>query len=192
MKKQTLIKGTIILGMASIFAKFLGIFFRIPLQMLIGDEGMGYYQMSYPLYVTFVAIASGIPIAISNIISEISKDTEVMVGTTDSVKLELQTQESNIFTAIKSFVSITKAVDEITPKMNAANNSVEDLDNNKTVILEKIEAASSISEEVSASSEEIAASTHEMANSTEVVANSLNDLTGMSKKMMDNVNKFKM
>lgn len=130
--------------------------------------------------------------SISNIISEISKDTEVMVGTTDSVKLELQTQESNIFTAIKSFESITKAVDEITPKMNAANNSVEDLDNNKTEILEKIEAASSISEEVSASSEEIAASTHEMANSTEVVATSLNDLSDMSKKMMDNVNKFKM
>ncbi|MEG2353173.1 MAG: polysaccharide biosynthesis protein [Clostridium sp.] len=70
MKKQTLIKGTLILGLASVLAKFLGLFFRIPLQMLIGDEGMGYYQMSYPLYITFAAVASGIPTAISKIISE--------------------------------------------------------------------------------------------------------------------------
>jgi len=77
MKKQSLIKGTLILGVASIFARFLGLFFRIPLQGLIGDEGMGYYQMSYPLYMMFVAVASGIPIAVSKIISEMNakKDT---------------------------------------------------------------------------------------------------------------------
>jgi len=70
MKKQSLLKGTMILGIATIFARFLGLFFRIPIQGLIGDQGMGYYQMSYPLYMTFVAIASGIPIAMSKLISE--------------------------------------------------------------------------------------------------------------------------
>ena len=38
--------------------------------MLIGDEGVGYYQMSYPLYMFFVAVASGMPVAISKMISE--------------------------------------------------------------------------------------------------------------------------
>lgn len=70
MKKQSLIKGSIILGIAGITARFLGLFFRWPLIMLIGDEGVGYYQMSYPLYMFFIAIASGIPVAISKIISE--------------------------------------------------------------------------------------------------------------------------
>ena len=70
MKKQSLIKGSIVLGVAGIFAKFLGLFFRWPLIMLIGDEGVGYYQMSYPLYMFFVAFASGMPIAISKIVSE--------------------------------------------------------------------------------------------------------------------------
>lgn len=72
MKKQSLIKGTIILGMAGIFARFLGLFFRIPIQALIGDQGMGYYQMSYPLYMTFVAVASGVPIAMSKFIAEMN------------------------------------------------------------------------------------------------------------------------
>ncbi|CAM2859640.1 polysaccharide biosynthesis protein [Hathewaya histolytica] len=72
MKRQTLIKSTLILGAAGIFARFLGLFFRIPMQILLGDEGMGYYQMSYPLYLTFIAVSSGIPIAVSKIISEMN------------------------------------------------------------------------------------------------------------------------
>ena len=72
MKKHSLIKGTIILGLAGIFARFLGLFFRIPIQALIKDEGMGYYQMSYPLYMIFVAVASGVPIAMSKLIAEMN------------------------------------------------------------------------------------------------------------------------
>ncbi|MBU3110643.1 putative polysaccharide biosynthesis protein [Clostridium lacusfryxellense] len=72
MKKHSLIKGTIILGVAGLFARFLGLFFRIPLQALIKDQGMGYYQMSYPLYMFFVAVASGVPIAMSKLIAEMN------------------------------------------------------------------------------------------------------------------------
>lgn len=70
MKKQSLVKASVILGIAGIVTRFLGLFFRWPLIMLIGDEGVGYYQMSYPLYMFYVAMASGIPVAISKIISE--------------------------------------------------------------------------------------------------------------------------
>ena len=70
MKKQSLVKGTLILGMAGIIAKFLGLFFRWPLVMLVGDEGVGYYQMAYPLLGFFIAVASGIPIAVSKLVSE--------------------------------------------------------------------------------------------------------------------------
>lgn len=70
MKKQSLLKASLILGIAGMVAKFLGLFFRWPLIMLIGDEGVGYYQMSYPLYMFFVALASGVPVAISKMISE--------------------------------------------------------------------------------------------------------------------------
>ncbi|MDT8715743.1 polysaccharide biosynthesis protein [Clostridium sp. 19966] len=70
MKKQSLIKGTIVLGVAGVFTRFLGLFFRWPIIMLIGDEGVGYYQMSYPLYMFFIGLATGIPVAISKMISE--------------------------------------------------------------------------------------------------------------------------
>mgnify|MGYP000671154109 CR=1 FL=1 len=70
MNKQSLVKGSIILGVAGILTRFLGLFFRWPLIILSGDEGIGYYQMSYPLYMFFVAMASGVPVAISKMISE--------------------------------------------------------------------------------------------------------------------------
>lgn len=70
MKKHSLLKGTFILGAAGIVAKGIGMFFRIPLTILVGDEGLGYYQIAYPLYMLFIAIASGVPLAMSKMISE--------------------------------------------------------------------------------------------------------------------------
>lgn len=70
MKRQSLIRGTLILGAAGVLAKFIGIFFRIPLTILVGDEGLGYYQMAYPMYMFYIALSSGIPLAMSKMISE--------------------------------------------------------------------------------------------------------------------------
>lgn len=128
---------------------------------------------------------------ISNLISEISVDTNLMVATTDTMKDELKIQENNISTAIKSFESITDAVEDIAPKIRLANNSVNDLNSNKETILIKIETCSSVSEEVSASAEEISASTEEMNNSTDELSNSVELLRNMSTEMIGNVNKFK-
>lgn len=37
---------------------------------LIGEEGIGIYQITYPLYTFLLAISSGVPIALSKMISE--------------------------------------------------------------------------------------------------------------------------
>lgn len=70
MKKQSLIKGSIILGVAGILTKILGVFFRWPIIMLLGDEGVGYYQMPFPMYMVFIAFVGGIPVAVSKLVSE--------------------------------------------------------------------------------------------------------------------------
>jgi stage V sporulation protein B len=70
MKKKNLIKGTLILAISGIIAKLLGFFFRIPLIYMIGEEGIGLYQITYPLYTFLLALAFGVPTAISKMISE--------------------------------------------------------------------------------------------------------------------------
>lgn len=71
MSKKSFLQGAVVLGIAGLIIKVLGAFFRIPLANLIGDEGMGYYQTAYPIYVLFLVLStSGIPIAISKLVSE--------------------------------------------------------------------------------------------------------------------------
>lgn len=46
-------------------------FYRIPLQEIVGDNGLGLYQEVYPLYLTFLILATaGVPVALSRVIAE--------------------------------------------------------------------------------------------------------------------------
>ena len=64
-------KGATILAVAGIISKIFGAFFRIPLTILIGAEGMSYYGVAYPVYSFFLILATaGIPVAISRMVSE--------------------------------------------------------------------------------------------------------------------------
>ncbi|RKD20917.1 stage V sporulation protein B [Caminicella sporogenes DSM 14501] len=68
---NSFLKGAFILGVAGIIVKILGAFFRIPLANIIGDDGMGYYQSAYPIYLLLVVISTaGFPTAIAKLVSE--------------------------------------------------------------------------------------------------------------------------
>lgn len=70
MPKKSILRGAIILAFANIIAKFMGFFFRIPIIYMIGEEGIGLYQLTYPLYGFLLALSGGMPVAISKMISE--------------------------------------------------------------------------------------------------------------------------
>lgn len=70
-KKESFIKGALILTVAGFIVKFLGAIYRIPLARLIGDEGMGLYQLAYPIYGLLLSISTtGLPTAISKMVAE--------------------------------------------------------------------------------------------------------------------------
>ena len=69
--QHTFVKGAAILGMAGLIVKAIGAVFRIPLANILGEEGMAYYQVAYPIYATLLVISSaGLPAAISKMVSE--------------------------------------------------------------------------------------------------------------------------
>ncbi len=71
MSTQSIVKGTALLAGAGLVAKVLGAGYRIFLARLIGNEGIGLYQMAYPIYLIFVSLSTaGVPIAISRIVAE--------------------------------------------------------------------------------------------------------------------------
>lgn len=128
---------------------------------------------------------------INTLINTISKDASNMIETTNTVKNELYNQKVDIDTAIQSFTNITKAVDEVTPKIHSVNASAEKIATEKNSILRKIEDATSIAEEVSSSTEAIAASSEEMNASTEEVSQAAQNLRDMVKETLDKVGEFK-
>ncbi len=68
-KNAFLVQGTI-LALASIMVRFVGIIYRIPLQRLLGDEGMGYYSTAYEIYSVLLILSSfSLPTAISKLVS---------------------------------------------------------------------------------------------------------------------------
>ena len=68
--KQSYILGAIIISAGGFISKILGAVYRIPLTNVLGGEGMGIYQMVYPLYCILLTVsASGIPTGIARLIS---------------------------------------------------------------------------------------------------------------------------
>lgn len=69
-KKQSFIQGALIISLGGFISKILGALYRIPLTNILGGEGMGIYQMVYPLYCILLTVsASGIPTGIARLIS---------------------------------------------------------------------------------------------------------------------------
>ncbi|MCQ2603116.1 MAG: oligosaccharide flippase family protein, partial [Clostridia bacterium] len=70
-KKPRLIKSAGLLAAGSIIAKIIGALYRIPLTNILGAEGMGMYQLVFPVFALFIVLSSaGVPTALSRIIAE--------------------------------------------------------------------------------------------------------------------------
>lgn len=82
MKKTTsqkFVRGAAILSLAGLLSKFLGSIYRIVLTRLLGAEGIGLFELAYPIYVTLLTISrSGIPVALAQMLAraEAEKDRE--------------------------------------------------------------------------------------------------------------------
>ncbi|MBQ8997830.1 MAG: polysaccharide biosynthesis protein [Clostridium sp.] len=68
---SNVIKGSIILGIASLLSKFIGVLYRVPITAILGDEGVAIYANAYQIYILILTISAiGIPAGISKLISE--------------------------------------------------------------------------------------------------------------------------
>lgn len=65
-----LVQGTI-LAAASVFARVLGMLYRIPLTRILGDEGNAYYGAANQIYTILLMISTfSLPLAVSKLVSE--------------------------------------------------------------------------------------------------------------------------
>ena len=70
-KKQTFLHGAALLAIATAVVKVIGALYKIPLKMVIGDQGYGYFMTAYDIYSVLLMISTtGLPIAMSRMISQ--------------------------------------------------------------------------------------------------------------------------
>ncbi len=68
--KNKMLSEALILSATGIITKLIGAFYRVPLTNLLGAEGMGLYQMVFPLYTILLTFSStGAPSGISKLIA---------------------------------------------------------------------------------------------------------------------------
>lgn len=68
--KKSIMQGTMTLAVVGLICKIIGVFFRIPLSKLLGDGGLGVYELVYPTYSLLLTVSSaGIPVAVSRMVS---------------------------------------------------------------------------------------------------------------------------
>lgn len=69
-KKNNLLRQGTILAAAGILVRIIGMFYRIPLANIIGDDGNGVYSVAFNVYnIALVLSSYGIPMAVSKMIS---------------------------------------------------------------------------------------------------------------------------
>ncbi len=70
-RKQTIIRGTFILTATGFLCRFMGFFYRMFLSHTFGEEGVGLYQLIFPVYsLCFSLTAAGLETAISRTVAQ--------------------------------------------------------------------------------------------------------------------------
>lgn len=97
-KKSSVAKGAVVLLLAGLFCKFLGAFYRIPLSNILGAEGIGIYQLIFPIYSIFLILVSGgITTTLAKIVAELRAKNE-------ENKIFVFLKIAFIFTLVLSFI----------------------------------------------------------------------------------------
>ena len=71
MKTQTFLIGSFILFLSALITKALGALFKIPLTMLLGGVGMGYFGCAYGLFLPIYALSiTGLSTAVASLVAK--------------------------------------------------------------------------------------------------------------------------
>ena len=70
-QNKTFLGGVLVLTLANVITKIIGLVFKIPLTNMLGNEGMGYFNTAYQIYTwLYMLSTAGVPVALSMMISE--------------------------------------------------------------------------------------------------------------------------
>ncbi|MBP3292841.1 MAG: polysaccharide biosynthesis protein [Clostridia bacterium] len=68
---RSVFSGVMLLTVSNLLVKITGLLFKIPMNYIVGDTGMGYFNSAYSIYTLFYMLStSGLPVALAVMVSE--------------------------------------------------------------------------------------------------------------------------
>lgn len=104
--KQTVLKGTVLLTAAGMISRLIGFYYRIFLTRIIGAEGIGIYQLVFPIYaLCFSLTSAGIQTVVSRLVA--ANDTS---GISDQSLVHTRIKNQFHIFYVGLFLSVTLAI----------------------------------------------------------------------------------
>ena len=70
-RKQSFMGGVTVMAISTVFVKICGALYKIPLNNILGDEGVTHFMSAYNIYAFLLTLSTaGLPLALSKLISE--------------------------------------------------------------------------------------------------------------------------
>lgn len=128
---------------------------------------------------------------IDGIVQELIESSQQAVGTINKVNEIITDQVDAVKETEEKFIEISKAVDVSVDAIDNLNASEQNMERQKTEILDTIQSLSAIAEENAASTEEASASVTEQSASMRQIVDASSGLAKLSEELSNSISKFK-
>ncbi|BBF45352.1 methyl-accepting chemotaxis protein [Lachnospiraceae bacterium KM106-2] len=129
---------------------------------------------------------------IKTILEEISSHSLHVKQSLDENQVLQQEQQSSVDSTRQLFHKLQESIIDLENNMNAINQANDQMDQNKAVVVERMEEIASVSEESAASSEEVNASTDQVKETIKNITSRTESLNKIANELHESVRKFKL
>ena len=127
---------------------------------------------------------------IGNIVSNILEECKKMIESTEDINREVSNQKEKIDNTIVGFEDISEMLGDINPKILDISNLSKDNETHKNQIIDSLQTATAIAEEIAAATEEVDATAEEFSDSSKEINDLANKLIDSIEELNKEMDKF--
>ena len=128
MSNDKLIRGTIILTMATIVSKVLGLIYVVPFTAMVGVDGYILFEYAYKPYAIMISLSTmGIPLAVSKFVSKYNELGDYRMGRLMLKRGMILLTVTGVFWFFALYLSAPLIAESLVGKTDGTGNTVEDV-----------------------------------------------------------------
>lgn len=127
---------------------------------------------------------------IGSIIASVLVESRNIIDSTDTINEEVINQKEKIESTINAFTNIEELLNNLTPKIEGISSLSESNNKKKDTIIDSLQSATAIAEELAASTEEVDATAEEFKSTSTKISKVSTELSDIIEKLNESIDKF--